>query len=286
MHVPAQPVDSPAGKPEYAREYFWVASREYLKCHTMTAGGAIPEFSEFVSGLVRARSCRPQVNRMEICVAMHPRDSATDQTTSTSVHELEENTRSGSVEALAKLFDLYHPRLLRIVDARMDDRLRSRVDPADLLQETFLELTKKLPAYVEKKSDMSLFVWMRLVAVERVVVAYRRHVDAAARDVRREAAAARLQGHSSVMLADRLLCRFSSIGRKAIREEMAETLMRTLGQMQEIDHEIITMRCFEDLSNAEAAQSLNISENGASSRFVRAMTRLKAELSKIPGFDD
>ena len=200
-------------------------------------------------------------------------------------HSLEDRVRSGDLTALAELFELYRPRLSRIVDARMDMRLRGRVDPTDILQETFLELSRKLPKFVDKVAGMSLFVWMRMVAVERTIVAYRHHLDVAARDVRREAANAAME-NSGGLLVDGLVARFSTIGRKAIREEMAETLQRTLQEMQPIDHEIITMRCFEELSNAEAAQSLGISENGASSRFVRAMTRLKTELCGIPEFED
>ncbi|MEM8947682.1 MAG: sigma-70 family RNA polymerase sigma factor [Planctomycetota bacterium] len=201
-------------------------------------------------------------------------------------HQLVEELRSGSERALADLFELYRPRLIHIVAARMDKRLRGRVDPSDLLQETFLDLSSRLPSFVVDDRGLSAFVWMRLTAVEKVIHSYRRHLHAARRDIRREADPAVLQPHSSMALADQLCGRFTSVGRKAIRAEIAETVQETLKQMQEIDYEIITMRCFEELSNAEAAQSLGISENGASSRFVRAMARLKTELSKIPGFDD
>ena len=54
--------------------------------------------------------------------------------------------------------------------------------------------------------------------------------------------------------------------------------------MDEIDREIIMMRGFEELSNAEAAEALGLTPNGASNRFVRAMIRLQKELESIPGF--
>ena len=60
--------------------------------------------------------------------------------------------------------------------------------------------------------------------------------------------------------------------------------MNTLESMEEIDREIILVRALEELSNVEAAEVLGISQNGASNRFVRAMTRLKRELERIPGF--
>ena len=56
-----------------------------------------------------------------------------------------------------------------------------------------------------------------------------------------------------------------------------------LNSMDEIDREILSLRHFEQLSNAEAAQVLGLSEQAASNRFVRALKRLKSILSSAPG---
>ena len=199
---------------------------------------------------------------------------------------LEKRVAAGDESALAELFDVYRGRLRKIVDSRMDRRLQGRVDPSDVLQEAFLDLNKRLPAYVRNKDKMSMFVWMRLVAKERVLIAHRKHLNAEKRDARREKPLdmAGRTNASSMFLAEHLLGQFSTAGHKAIRQEMYDALLTALNSMDAIDHEIITMRCFEELTNAEAAEALELSENGASRRFVRAMTRLKQRLTEVSGF--
>ena len=167
----------------------------------------------------------------------------------------------------------------------MDQRLRGRVDPSDVLQEAFIDLAKKLPDYGQNRNDMSIFVWMRLVASERLLNIHRRHLDAQKRDAGRDISInASSPDASSVCLAGHLLGQFSSAGNRAIRAEMQRVLIDTVNSMEEIDREIIMMRGFEELSNTEAAEALGLSPNGASNRYVRAMTRLKKELEAIPGF--
>ncbi len=56
--------------------------------------------------------------------------------------------------------------------------------------------------------------------------------------------------------------------------------------MDEIDREVLAMRHFEELTNAEVAQALGIQETAASNRYVRAIRRLKAILDTLPGFSE
>src|SRR5437762_2998091 len=50
-----------------------------------------------------------------------------------------------------------------------------------------------------------------------------------------------------------------------------------------IDREIISLRHFEELTRAEAAQALGIEEAAAAKRYVRALKRLKDTLAGMPG---
>jgi RNA polymerase sigma-70 factor (ECF subfamily) len=53
--------------------------------------------------------------------------------------------------------------------------------------------------------------------------------------------------------------------------------------MDPIDREMLALRHFEQMTNAEVAQILDLGESAASSRYVRALRRLKEELQRIPG---
>ena len=56
-------------------------------------------------------------------------------------------SRVGDDQALAKLFGKHRDRLRQMVHLRLDRRLQGRVDPSDVLQEAYLDITKRLPEY-------------------------------------------------------------------------------------------------------------------------------------------
>ena len=59
------------------------------------------------------------------------------------------------------------------------------------------------------------------------------------------------------------------------RQERHAALFRALEELPEGDREILLMRCLEELSNAETARILDLNESTASSRFVRALTKVQ-----------
>ena len=63
-------------------------------------------------------------------------------------------------------------------------------------------------------------------------------------------------------------------------------LHEVLNSMDPIDREVLILRHFEELSNAETAEVLGIQKTAACNRYLRALKRLKAVLSSMPGFFD
>src|SRR5262245_13847559 len=91
----------------------------------------------------------------------------------------------GEEAALAELFDRHRGRLRQMVRIRLDRRLQGRVDPSDVLQETYIDLAQKLPEYAHKPA-LPFFLWLRLVTAERLLRVHRQHLGAAMRDAGRE----------------------------------------------------------------------------------------------------
>ena len=56
-------------------------------------------------------------------------------------------------------------RLERAIHFRMDRRLSGRVDPADVVQDAFVEATERLSEYREQ--DVAFFVWLRFLTMQR-----------------------------------------------------------------------------------------------------------------------
>jgi RNA polymerase sigma-70 factor (ECF subfamily) len=167
---------------------------------------------------------------------------------------------------------------------RIDGRLRGRVEPADIVQDAFLEATLRLDEYL-REPTMPFYLWLRFITVQRLHAVYREHLGTQKRDARREVGLyeAPCAEASSEALAAQLLGKLSTPSQTAMRAEFRARLLETLESMDPADRELIALRHFEQIGNAETAQILGIDESAASKRYVRAMTRLRALLARIPG---
>ena len=93
--------------------------------------------------------------------------------------------QSGDSHALEKVFTRYRARLRRMVKLRLDRRLQGRVDPSDVIQEAYLEVSRKLAEYLRDPS-LPFFLWLRLVTGQKLALVHRQHLGVQARDAGRE----------------------------------------------------------------------------------------------------
>jgi RNA polymerase sigma-70 factor (ECF subfamily) len=203
------------------------------------------------------------------------------------ITSLLDRATAGEEGALAELFTRYRKRLRQMIRLRLDRRLSSRVDPSDVLQEAYLDVVQQFPAY-QRQPEMPFFLWLRLVTGQRLQRVHRRHLGAGMRDAGREVSLyhGALPQASSESLAAQLLGRMTSASQVLVRAEMQLQLQAALNDMGPLDREIIALRHFEELSNAEAAEVLGLSKTAASNRYLRALARLQKVLENIPGFLD
>lgn len=195
-----------------------------------------------------------------------------------------ERLRHGDREVLAELFDQHRQRLSQIIVSRLDQRLNGRVDVDDVLQEIFLDASDRIEHFIQTHSG-SLFVWLRMITMQTMANIHRRHIDAQARDARKEQSifTGRHYGSGSAGMILQLLGHQTSPSRAAMRSERANQLEEAVRSLSSNDSEILTLRHFEQLANHEIAEVLGISPKAASIRYVRALARLKAAIAEVPG---
>ncbi|MCA9215345.1 MAG: sigma-70 family RNA polymerase sigma factor [Planctomycetales bacterium] len=200
------------------------------------------------------------------------------------MHDLVVKACDGDDTAMAELFDHFRPRLMRMVEVRIDPRLSGRVDAADVLQETFLDVVQGAKDYA-KHEDFPFFLWLRLMTGRRLMNTHRQHLGAqkrnAAMEVKRMKSA---PDATSMSIANFLVGNMTSASRVIQREESKARLAEALEEMDPIDREVITLRHLEELSNNEIAQELGLTKAAASNRYVRALTRLKKILGDTSDF--
>src|SRR5262245_54820856 len=198
--------------------------------------------------------------------------------------ELLEAARGGDEAALAALVERHRGRLERMVELRMDRRLQGRVDAADVVQEAYLALRGKFPLYAADPG-LPFFLWLRLEVGQKLVDLHRSHLGAQMRDAGQEVSLHRgpLPQVTSLSLAEHLLGKLSTASQAAMRAELKLRVQEALNGMDAQDREVLVLRHFEDLSNAEAAQVLGIRPSAAVNRYVRALKRLKGAFQGMPG---
>ena len=207
--------------------------------------------------------------------------------TASEIDSLVDRVMHQDSQALGILFDHHRQRLWRIVNFRLDQRLVGRVDADDILQESYLAAEKRLEHFLHDSPE-SFFIWLRLIVNQTMIDVHRRHLGTQARDASRErqVSGGWAPESTSFSLSHHLLGHLTSPTQAALRAELAGQLSIALETMGDLDREVLALRHFEELSNSETAKALDISEQAASLRYVRALGRLRKILEAIPGFMD
>src|SRR5262245_8155406 len=160
-----------------------------------------------------------------------------------------------------------------MVVVRIDPRLAACVDPSDVIQETLAGAARRLPEYL-RDQPLPFYPWLRRLACDHLAELYRRHVRARSRSVEREEPPA-LPDRSALELADRLLARESTPSAKLDREERRHRVRAALATLSERDREVLVLRHLEQLSSAEIAAVLGLTEGAVYTRHLRALRRLR-----------
>jgi RNA polymerase sigma-70 factor, ECF subfamily len=194
----------------------------------------------------------------------------------------------GDTRAWGALLARHQERLAAVVSFRLDPRLRGRVDAADVVQEAFVAATQRRAEFFGQ-STQPLFLWLRWMVSNTLLELHRHHLGTRMRDARREVASGRPGGaggdddSTRAALVAQLTCGITGPATAAGQAELKARLNEALGQMDPTDREVLALRHYEQLTNAEAGQVLGIQERAAAKRYLRALERLREVLSDMPG---
>jgi RNA polymerase sigma-70 factor (ECF subfamily) len=190
----------------------------------------------------------------------------------------------GDEASWSALLTRHADRLRRLVAFRLDQRLQGRIDPSDVIQESHLEAWRHLADYLRDPS-LPFFLWLRGIVGNKMRELHRHHLGTQKRDACREVSLYRgtMPEATSAALAAQLLGHMTGPSEAAVRAEVKVRLQEALNSMDPLDREVLALRHFEQLSPVETAQVLGIKEKAAGMRYVRALRRLKAILTALPG---
>ncbi len=204
---------------------------------------------------------------------------------SPEVRALLARAAGGDQAAGSELFSRYRERLKRMVRLRINRQLQGRVDDSDVIQEAQIDAARRLEEYAGNP-QLTFYLWLRRLTELKLLEVHRRHLGAEMRDAGQEVSLFRgaLPEATSMSLAAQLLGTGTSPSEGAVKAETRILVQEALNAMDPIDREVLALKHFEQLSTSEIAQVLGMSKAGAGSRYLRAVKRLRAVLSQIPGF--
>jgi RNA polymerase sigma-70 factor (ECF subfamily) len=197
------------------------------------------------------------------------------QQDSAQTRALLERLGAGDRAALDELLLRHRSALAEFIEVHLDPRLRARLDPSDVVQETQMELVRRMDDFLRKR-PMPFRLWLRKTAYERLLNLRRDHLTRKRRSVLREAA---LPDRSSLLLALPLLSSAPSPSEQLAARERAERLARAVNRLPEADREILLLRHAEELPFEDIACLLDIQAATARQRFGRALLRLQKLLA-------
>ncbi len=197
------------------------------------------------------------------------------------------DTTGEKQRVFADIFTRHREKLRSMVRLRLDRRVQARVDPSDVLQEAYVEASRRLDEYLQSP-PMPLLLWLRHVTGQKLQELHRHHLVMQKRSAEREVPIryAAVPHTTTEALAVELLARGPSPSAAAVRAELRVRLEEVLDRMDATDREIVALRHFEQLSSAEAAEVLGIKEEAARKRYLRAMKKLRDILAGMPGWQE
>jgi RNA polymerase sigma-70 factor (ECF subfamily) len=188
-----------------------------------------------------------------------------------------QNAKLGSRSSFGRLLEAYENYLTLLARAQIGAHLRGKVDPGDLVQETFLEASRQFPNF-RGQSEPELLAWLRRILAGQLALAVRKFLGTKARDARLERQLALQLDNSSHALERGIAAPGSSPSHAAASREQTLLLSQALERLPEDYREIIILRHLENLPFADAAQRMGRSEDSVQKLWVRALARLRREL--------
>jgi RNA polymerase sigma-70 factor (ECF subfamily) len=189
-------------------------------------------------------------------------------------------SKRGDNEALGRLLEQYRGYLLMLAHRYLSERLRRRVDPADIVQLTYLEAKRDLPAF-RGETPVEFAGWLRGMLKNNVATAVTRHITTQKRSVKRESVPAPASPGKDPACdwIQQLPGSTTSPSGVAIRAEAVVALMEALHQLPETQAEAIRLRYMEGLPLTEIVERMGKSDTAVAGLLKRGLQKLRTILN-------
>ena len=208
---------------------------------------------------------------------MSGRVSPPERDESPSIQELLEKARRRESVPLGELLELYRNYLTILATTQLDRRLRCRMSPSDLVQETMLAAQRDIEDF-RGGTERELLGWLRQILINCLYHAIETHVKAKRRDVRRECSLEQVSAaldHSAVNFAHALADRGPTPSAPVQQRERAIALANQLAKLRPQYRDVIVFRNLQGLSFDEIAERMDRKAGAVRMLWLRAIEKFK-----------
>jgi RNA polymerase sigma-70 factor (ECF subfamily) len=187
------------------------------------------------------------------------------------------DARQGLTDQLGQLLQLYRNYLTLLATTQIDRKLRVRVSPSDLVQETMLAAHRDFDKF-RGTTEREFLAWLRQVLINCLHHLIDAHVKAKRRDVRREISIEQIGAaldRSAVNFVNLLADPGPSPSAPVRRREAVVALADQLAKLRPQYRDVIVLRNLQGLSFEEVAQRMNRSAGAVRMLWLRAMEKFK-----------
>ena len=179
--------------------------------------------------------------------------------------------------------DAYRDYLRLLAGVQLDPRLRGKLDPSDVVQETLARAHEKAEQF-RGATEAARATWLRQILASQLAAAVRRYLDAGKRDAGRERSLHAALEDSSARLEALLAADQTSPSERAVRHEELRRLAAALAELPEDQRRAVELHHLDGLGVEEVARELSRSEAAVGGLLRRGLKRLR-ELMREPKED-
>lgn len=185
--------------------------------------------------------------------------------------------REGQTEPLGKLLQLYRNYLTILATTQLDQRLRRRMNPSDLVQDAMLAAHRDFPKF-RGQVEREFLAWLRQILINCLHHAIETHLKAKRRDIRCEVSIEQVSAaldRSVMNFAQVLADNGPSPSAPAHERERAVALADQLAKLRSEYRDVIVLRNLQGLSFEEVAQRMDRSAGAVRMLWLRAIEKFK-----------
>ena len=189
--------------------------------------------------------------------------------------------KGGDAQARGVLLSFYADYLTLLARVQIRRRLQGKVDPQDLVQDTFLKAHRHFDQF-RGTSEAELTAWLRQVLASTTGNLVRHYLGTKRRDSRLERSLIDELARSSHCLDRGLVGQLSSPSQHAARRDQAVVLVEALRRLPEEYAEAVILRHLEGLSFPEVAERMGRSVESVKKLWARGLSRLRDQMGVSP----